>query len=612
MSSTGKSFKILIASGGVAGLALANMLERFQIDYLFLEAHSNIVPTIGVGIAIFPHGARILDQLDLYEPIAELVDNSGRGDHIHNEDGDCLLNVPEFEDYNKHRHGYPVSFIDRQSLLRILYDRLRNKNCVLLNKKSVCGTLLIGADGVHSVVRREMYRIANEKVPQYFAADEHKHASCHYLCVFGVSQDVPCWVQGETYSVFGKGYSQLVVSGPDKSKIYWFFFARLPETRYGKDIPRRYNREMETQIIKKYEHRPVTKTVTFGQLYAKRSVSTLTPLHEYTHEEWFFNRISIMGDSAHKPNPISGQGGNAAIESAAEFVNALLERRNSRAQGLDRLTDKDIKNIFMKSQIRRLERAKDLVSAAHIQQALTAFEKPLVSKILWEYTLLLGGDSGYLDLFGEKIASDPRLKHLSIKERPRVIPYDDELPSRPRTSNKLHLGRTFLILGLLYILLKDHNFLYYSCSWVDTRKGAMTTFSAARDTSALLRDPFSSKKQIAYNIYGLSRLISPILICIVEGYRLGNRASILALPSLFLLAISFKGIVFVSLLYSVMNAFLSTSSPAGRFVKPEVARVLGELGNQEVELQKIKNSQVVRTVITKTILNDTKAEMCQF
>jgi hypothetical protein len=99
-----KTFKVLIAGGGIAGLILAHMLEKFHIDYLLLESHGEIDPTIGASIGILPNGARILDQLDLYEPIAELDYKDKRGNHIHKENGDCLLNIARFHNHIEHRY----------------------------------------------------------------------------------------------------------------------------------------------------------------------------------------------------------------------------------------------------------------------------------------------------------------------------------------------------------------------------------------------------------------------------------------------------------------------------------------------------------------------------
>jgi 2-polyprenyl-6-methoxyphenol hydroxylase-like FAD-dependent oxidoreductase len=62
-------FKVVIAGGGVAGLTLAIMLERFGIDYVLLEAHAEIAPAIGASIGLLANGLRILDQLGCYEAI---------------------------------------------------------------------------------------------------------------------------------------------------------------------------------------------------------------------------------------------------------------------------------------------------------------------------------------------------------------------------------------------------------------------------------------------------------------------------------------------------------------------------------------------------------------
>lgn len=54
------------------------------------------------------------------------------------------------------------------------------------------------------------------------------------------------------------------------------------------------------QKAKEFWNKSITDKVTFGQIYSKKSTSTLTPLHEVVWKKWFFGRIILLGDSAHK------------------------------------------------------------------------------------------------------------------------------------------------------------------------------------------------------------------------------------------------------------------------------------------------------------------------
>lgn len=58
-----RPFKVIIVGGSIAGLALANMLERLNVDFVVLEAYKEIAPQLGASITIWPHLARILDQI---------------------------------------------------------------------------------------------------------------------------------------------------------------------------------------------------------------------------------------------------------------------------------------------------------------------------------------------------------------------------------------------------------------------------------------------------------------------------------------------------------------------------------------------------------------------
>ena len=54
-----------IVGGGVAGLSLANMLEKIGVSYILYEGYHDVAPNAGASLGLMPNGLRILDQLGL-------------------------------------------------------------------------------------------------------------------------------------------------------------------------------------------------------------------------------------------------------------------------------------------------------------------------------------------------------------------------------------------------------------------------------------------------------------------------------------------------------------------------------------------------------------------
>ncbi|KAK6224096.1 hypothetical protein LQW54_000243 [Pestalotiopsis sp. IQ-011] len=572
-----EGFKIIIAGGGVAGLALANMLEKFDIDYVLLEAHGKVAPAVGASIGLFPNGLRILDQIGCFEPIMALAHENLNVTYTRDGSGKVMTVMRDRQGHLTKRHGYRILFFDRQWLLQVLYDQLKCKDKILLNKK-VCkidshaggvrvttadgeeftGSLIIGADGVHSKVRSEMFRLGHELQPGYFDPNEEENVPAYYKCSFGIAQNVPGWIQGEQHILTGQGTSQLIVSGPE-NRVYWFLFVRLPEPKYGKDIPK-YSKDDEAQFVQDHVNLPITEHITFGQVYAKRLSSALTALHEVVYEKWFFKRILILGDSAHKPNPLGGQGGNGAIESCAEFMNALIEKRDSRPQGLLCLSEEDVTEIFSKTQAARYARAKQIVDVAHKQQSLNAFEKPLVSKLV--YTAVpFAGDEYALNLFGKVLIKSTSIKKLAIPYRPRAIPFMDELPEKPINHRISTFARASFTGGMIGV------------AWLAGKAFQLTNpDNTSWGTSAAFLGQGRVPMLQVLN-FALQR-VSPLLIYTIEGYRIGNQGTLLSLPSLFTTGMQFLGLARIAPIHAAVNAFQGHEQSPGRFVRPEVAQAL--------------------------------------
>jgi 2-polyprenyl-6-methoxyphenol hydroxylase-like FAD-dependent oxidoreductase len=89
------------------------------------------------------------------------------------------------------RHGYPVVFFDRRMLIAILYEKIKDKSKVITSERvqtvengtsgvtvtttsgqTYTGSILIGADGVHSKVRQEMWKAAQTVDPTWIDPSE--------------------------------------------------------------------------------------------------------------------------------------------------------------------------------------------------------------------------------------------------------------------------------------------------------------------------------------------------------------------------------------------------------------------------------------------------------
>lgn len=180
-----QTLRVIIVGGGIAGLTLANTIEKLPIhvEYVLLEGHDEIAPQVGAGIVVMPHGARILDQLGVFDelerqivPVASLGAHDAQGRSLLRERADWPLLMSQ-------RLAYPMGWVERRAVTRALAGGLRREGCVLAGKKvraveqlvqgganvlctdgsSYYGDIVIGADGVRSVVRSEMWKLMEKR-----------------------------------------------------------------------------------------------------------------------------------------------------------------------------------------------------------------------------------------------------------------------------------------------------------------------------------------------------------------------------------------------------------------------------------------------------------------
>ncbi|KAK1726535.1 FAD binding domain-containing protein [Colletotrichum acutatum] len=389
--------KIIIVGGSVAGLSLANMLERFDIDYTILEA---------------------------------VTFRDANGKPISSTPGPTMS-----ERMEKHA-GYASLWVDRQMLLQILYDNLRQKQKVLTNKRVVdvettstgvavttedgsthTGDILVGGDGVHSKVREEMWRIASVSDPIAFPQEERSIVQSSMKCIFGISKQPVNFPPGATQeSTFFRGHLYLVISAPG-GRVYWFLFHELGETKYGKDIPK-FSKEDELLLSTQHREDHITEDMTFGDLYDNRIKSTLVPLEEHVFRRWHFQRILIIGDAATKVLPQPMDPGLHILQKC--LVVLMLPSRSIRSQLKEETALSEVCAI-------RYERAFSMMKKGRRDGAFLCQQQPF-SGLMIHYVLPWLGDNLFFKELLKQSLAGPHIEKLPVPERPHTTPYNDELP----------------------------------------------------------------------------------------------------------------------------------------------------------------------------------------
>ncbi|KAL2867450.1 FAD-dependent monooxygenase spyC [Aspergillus lucknowensis] len=398
-----KNFKVIIVGGSIAGLSLAHCLTKLGVDYIVLEKRPDIAPQEGASVGILPHGGRILDQLGLFDEIERNIEPLTTA-HIWYPDGFSHTNRSPMAILE--RFGLPLAFLERRKLLQVLYNALPDTSKVLVGKTVVSveqtatdaavavhtvdgsvyhGDLVVGADGVHSRVRREMWRLAEVEQPGLITSREKDGMKVDYVCIFGISDCVSELQPGEQVASLHNGRSFLTFPGKD-GRVFWFLLKKLDRQYSYSSAPRWSKMEIE-KMAERYSNDHIWNGIRFGDLWKRRQSVGITNLEENIFPTWHWGRIVCIGDSMHKMAPNTGQGANCAIEDAAALANAIEtvmrdDQRSSEAALQSAL------HSFAKT---RYARVQEVYKSARLVVRLHARES-LLLRLVGRYYLPYSGD----------------------------------------------------------------------------------------------------------------------------------------------------------------------------------------------------------------------------
>jgi 2-polyprenyl-6-methoxyphenol hydroxylase-like FAD-dependent oxidoreductase len=316
----------LIAGAGIGGLTAALALHARGIDVTVIE-RTDLRP-LGVGINLLPHAVRELYELDLGDELSRIA-VAPTAIAYYDTDGALLFREPRGVDGG---YGYPQYSVHRGRLQMLLLSALRDRlgaNAVHDNSELVgfdemdagvrvetsagdfIAGALVGADGIHSTVRRHLHPGPD---PLLWSG----------LRMFRGAVDGDPFLDGRTMSIVkGANGVDLVVYPIGDGQINWVVM--LPEASPG-PLPgdAKWNHPGDrTEVLRHLEQ------WNLGWLNAADLVRRTEPVLEYPMVDrdvlprWGRGRVTLLGDAAHPMYPVGANGGSQAIVDAAVLAEEL-------------------------------------------------------------------------------------------------------------------------------------------------------------------------------------------------------------------------------------------------------------------------------------------------
>lgn len=335
--------KIIVIGGGIGGLTTALCLHKAGFDVVVFESVKEVKP-LGVGINTLPHSVRVLTHLGLQETLAKNAIETT--DLVYfNKFGQQFWTEPRgrFAGYK-----WPQFSIHRGTLQMLLWEEAKQVlgeeklisnhhlshfeqnetevKAIFINRETgeiirqETGDMLIGADGINSVVRQQLY--PNEGPPVY----------SENVLYRGTTRMKP-FLNGTSMAMIGSMQQKMVVypidPTPDENGDYLINW--VGNLKEGKSTltARDWNREADkARLVEIY------KDWTFDWLDVSAMINGAKAVYEFPMSDrnpldrWTFGRVTLLGDAAHPMYPIGSNGASQAILDADCLTECLLKFEN--------------------------------------------------------------------------------------------------------------------------------------------------------------------------------------------------------------------------------------------------------------------------------------------
>lgn len=333
--------KIAVIGGGIGGMALALSLHAAGIEDVDVYESAPAIRDLGVGINLLPHAVRELIELGLLDtllavgiPTAEFFYFTRQGQRIWHE----ALGVAA-------GYRWPQISIHRGELLGVLYravvgrlgaDRVHPGHHLVRFGQEPPGhgwgefvdrateapvgrveaDLLVGCDGIHSLVRHTLY--PKEGPPQWNGVTMWR----------GVTLGTP-FLSGRAMINAGSSRQRVVVypiakAAEERGRALINWVATMRTADSGTMPPQDW-----TSTADRAEVLRAFAPFVFDFLDVPALIRDAEAIYQYPMVDrdplpsWDFGRVTLLGDAAHPMHPVGGNGASQAIIDARVLAREL-------------------------------------------------------------------------------------------------------------------------------------------------------------------------------------------------------------------------------------------------------------------------------------------------
>ncbi|WP_234544216.1 FAD-dependent oxidoreductase [Streptomyces shenzhenensis] len=318
-SSDLKNLKIAVVGAGYGGAAAAKALSLLGADVDVYEQASQI-REVGAGIGLRPSTMNRFREWGIFDAIAKVTSPSEFFEILTADGAPIMKETWPADGEQTHTHlvhrgdfidallgVLPEGMVHLGHKLESVQDNGDRSVLTFVGGKTVEADLVVGADGIRSVVRHQLFSQAG---PVF--SGEHA-----YRAVISVDDAQGMVVDDNLRMYIGRGTKIYLLPLRHRGQVSFDITALCPDSTWSPQV----TKDDMLATVTGFDERLVEitrnldmSTVNVRAVYDIDSVDT-----------WHSDSVVLVGDAAHSMLHHQGQGANSAIEDAGALADALRE-----------------------------------------------------------------------------------------------------------------------------------------------------------------------------------------------------------------------------------------------------------------------------------------------